>query len=259
MARAPVRSGRSQGSASGPGSGFVVLGNRVPAIVFVLAIATFAASIIGAVGERNGFPLMSWAALNPDLILHGQLWRLFTWVFFEASPFGLLFGCLMLVTIGSDLASRWSPTRFVLYYLGLTSLVAGVICGMSYLLPSLRDMVFVGTWPAQEALIILWAAYYPSRQIRFFFLLPVAGRSLIYATIGFTVLMALYYGIALFIPHFVAETIALAIAFAPTPRNLWLEAKLRGIEKQRRATHLKSVPRNLGDDEDPPSGGRWLN
>jgi hypothetical protein len=237
----------------------VFFGNRVPGVLLVLVATVFLVSVVAAVGGRNGFPLYAWGAANPGDILTGQLWRLFTWEFFESEPLALLFACFIFLTLGIDLALRWGRVRFVLNFLGLSAIVAALVTALSLVYRPLGAMYFSGTWPIQEAFIILWAAYYPSRQLRLFFLVSVAGRQLIYLTVAITALFSLFYGFATFVPHFVAEALAIVIAFAPTPRNLWLEAKLRGLEKQRRATHLKSVPRSVSDDDEPPTGGRWLN
>ena len=258
MARVPPRSSRTSPGSSGASSGFggITFGGRVPPIIGVLIVATFVASIVGVVGARHGFPLLAWTALIPAAVRQGQLWRGFTWVFFETEPMALVFACLSLFWFGRDLALRWGPGRFVLNYLGLAVVVGALVTGISFIYPSIAGAGYLGTWPIQEALIILWASYYPSRQLMF---PPLAGRQIVVGTIVMTAVFALYSGIDLFIPHFIAEALALLIVYAPMPRTLWLEAKLRGMEKQRRASHLKSVPRTLSDDEDPPSGGRWLN
>jgi membrane associated rhomboid family serine protease len=255
MARSPARA-----------LGGSLFGGPVPPVIIVLIVATMVASIVGVVGIRHGFPLVVWASLTPDAILHGQLWRLFTWIFFEDQPFALIFACLMLYWFGRDLAYRWGPSRFVLYYLGLATVVGIVLVGLSRFYAPLAHYGWLGSWPMQEALIIFWATYYPTRQILVYFVVPLGGRRLILFTIAGTVLFSLYYGLEAFLPHFLAEGIALAVLALPSPRAFFLERKLHSMEKQRRASHLKIVPRD-GDrphDIDATPGkdrppGRWLN
>jgi membrane associated rhomboid family serine protease len=257
MARAPARS-----------SARSLFGGRVPPVILVFIVTTAVASIVGAVGIRHGFPLVRWCTLSPEAVLHGQLWRLFTWIFFELDPISLLFACLMLYWFGRDLAYRWGAGRFVLYYMGLTTAVGVIIVGLSRLYAPLGAYQWTGSWPMQEALIIFWATYYPTRQIFVYFVLPLGGRTLILATIAGTVLFSLFAGLEAFIPHFLAEGIALAVLALPSPSALWFERKLHNLEKQRRASHLKIVPRDtdLRDHDkdgppgkDHPPGGRWLN
>jgi membrane associated rhomboid family serine protease len=223
-------------------------------------------SIVGAVGARHGFPLIAWGVLEPTLVLKGQLWRLFTWVFFETDPISLVFSCAMLYWFGRDLAYRWGPTRFVLYYMGLATAIGLATVGLSRLYAPLAEFAWAGSGPLQAAFAIFWATYYPTRQLNLF-VAAIAGRNLVLLVIGGTVLFALFGGIEHFIPHFLAEGLTLALLSLPSPTTFWLERKLHNMEKQRRASHLKIVPRD-GDrprdkeaapGKDHPPGGRWLN
>ena len=231
-------------------------GGRLPPIIGLLIVTTFVASVVAALGLRHGFPLFELSAFVPDRLLRGELWRTVTWVFLELEPMGLLFACLSLYWFGRDLALRWGPGRFLAYYLGLAASVAGITFLVSRVYTPIAAMPFYGTWPVQEALIILWASYYPTRQIRVYFIVPLAGRQLIVLTVAGTVLYAVFHGIDQFIPHFIAEALALAVMALPSPRAMWMEAKLSGMEKKRRGGHLKAVPR---EPKDEPPGGRWLN
>jgi hypothetical protein len=105
----------------------------------------------------------------------------------------------------------------------------------------------------EEALIIAWAALYPDRQILLFFALPVAGRNLMWLTIAITVVMAALYGFAIFIPHFVAELLALAYVDVISIRPWILKARLALFQRrfQRRTAKLTSIDR---DRDEPP---RW--
>jgi membrane associated rhomboid family serine protease len=232
-------------------------GGRFPPIIGVIIAATFLASIAGVIGERNGVPILSKGALMPALVMKGEVWRLFTWIFFELSPMGLIFGCLALYWFGRDLAFRFGPTRFAIGYFGGAVLVGAAVVGLSFLWAPLREGVWLGSIPLQEAVIILWASYYPTRKLLLYFVVPLGGRTLVLVTIAGTLLYAVFSGFAALIPHFIAEGLALAFVNLPSPRELWLESKLRGMEQKRR-THLKAVPREPGDDDKPPSG-RWLN
>lgn len=252
MARAPARQTISLGS-------FLGGGGRIPPIIFVLMAATAVLSIVGTVGMRHGFPLPAWGALVPELVLHGQAWRLFTWVLFEIDhPFSLIFACLALIWFGRDLALRWGTIRFVLFYFGLATVIGALVTALSLAYSPLRGYAYLGTWPLQEATIILWASFYPSRQLLMYFVLPLGGRMLVLLTIAMTVLFSLFYGIEQFIPHFIAE--ALALGMAAIPGDLWTEHKLRVMEQKRRASHLRSVPRDPTPPEgEGPPNGRWLN
>ena len=68
-----------------------------------------------------------------------------------------------------------------------TSLLA--LVGRSFLQP-----YYLGVWPIVEAIIIAWAIQFPSRDLLIYFVLPLRGRNLIYATLGGTLLFALLNG-----------------------------------------------------------------
>jgi len=235
---------------------FVILGSRVPRVVGLLIGLTLVASIAGAVTSRNGFAIvLQWVALAPDFALRGQLWRLVTWVFFERDPLSLIFACLALFWFGRDLCSSWGPTRFLLTYLGLAVLTGVVVCLVSLVWPGLGIIGFLGPWPLVDGLIVAWAILHPHRDIFVYFVLPLRGRNLIYATVAGTVLYALFAGVAYFVPHFVAEGIAFFYMRESFVETLWLKLRYRLNTRgwRRRASHLRPVDR-ASVDEKP----KWL-
>lgn len=226
------------------------LGSRVPLVVAVLVGLTLAGSILGAVGRRNGFPLvLQWGVLAPDLVWAGQLWRLLSWPFFETDGLALIFAGLALWWFGRDLASSFGPAGFLARYLAVALLTGVGICLLArFGWPALGNAFFMGAWPLVDAMIVAWAIFYPHRQILFFFVLPLGGRNLVYVTVGVTVLFALLEGFARFIPHFLALAVTLAYMRDPSLLYLWLRLRLAWERRggRRRSSHLRAV-----DGEDP--------
>ena len=236
---------------------FLILGSRVPKVVGLLIGLTLGASIVGAVGFRNGLEgLVQSAALVPALVFGGQVWRLFTWVFFEMDPLGLVFACLALFWFGRDLSQAWGPVRFLTAYLALAGLTGIVVCLLALVWPSLlMGFPHVGPWALVSGLIVTWALLYPHRDVFVYFVLPLRGRNLIYATVGGTVLFALLGGVTRYIPHFVAQGLALLYMREPFWENwlLRLRYSLKTRAWRRRTSHLRPVDRAAG--EEPP---KWL-
>lgn len=235
---------------------FVILGSRVPRVVGLLIGLTLGASIAGAVTHRNGlWSLVEAGALVPALVFQGQVWRLFTWFFFEMDPIGLIFACLGLFWFGRDLALAWSPLRFLVAYVGLGGLTGLVVCLLALAWPALGRSVHLGAWAPVSALIVVWALLYPHRDIFVYFVLPLRGRNLIYATIGGTVLFALLHGVAGYVTHFVAQGLAILYMREPFVQTLWLKLRYRLNTRgwRRRASHLRPVGR--AGSEEPP---KWL-
>jgi membrane associated rhomboid family serine protease len=217
-----------------------VLGGSLPFAGALVLGATLLASILGAqsAGIRGA------GALVPALVVAGQLWRLVTWVFFEMDPLGLIFAGLAVFWFGKDLVRVWGPGRFLLTYLGLAAAAGAVTTALAFAWPELGGRAFWGAWPVVSALIIAWACVFPTRNILLYFVIPLSGRNLIYATLGGTLLFALLGGLAGFVPHFAAQLLSLAAMRGRGPRELWTRLKFELAYRgwRRRSSRLREVP-----------------
>jgi len=232
-------------------------GGRVPAVIgLLLALTVFAT--IGFWITRNG----EWAVLAPQAIVRGQVWRLVTWPFIEAEPLGLIFGLVMLWQFGSQLAYDWGEARFLSTFLLLAFGAGLVTVAMAMLLPPFAGVAYVGMWPVVDALLVMWALRYPDRQLSFWGVLPMTGRTLAILVVAGTVVYALAAGglggLVAFTPHFAALLLGWALTRARLglPLRRWkLAWRDYRQERQlrRRSRHLKVVRKN-GQDEPP----RWL-
>ena len=235
-----------------PADNVLSFGGNVPPVVGGLIIALLAGSILGTVSPG----IRSMAALIPAAVLGLQLWRLVTWVFVETDPLSLVFGGLMLYWFGRDLAWAWGPQRFLYTWFGLTAAAAFVTTLLSLVIPGLSMGGWLGAWPILSAMVIAWASIFPERQILLMFALPISGRTLLYITIGGTLLYALFGSIGRYIPHLVAQGIMLLTLRGGLPfRGTWQTFKVREMERRakKRAAHLKVVKKN-------GSGrGDWMN
>lgn len=232
---------------------YVFFGNRFPAVVVWLAGFVLAASCLLALDSRIGSGLIRFVPLVPALVLRGEVWRLLTWIFVEWQPLGLIFGCLLLLSLGRDLADAWGARRFLLTGLVLTVSTAALTTVVGLTWPEVRAYPYFTVWPFLEALIIAWASLFPSRQILFQFVLPLGGRNLILATLGLTLVFAMLASFAAFVPHFIAEGLMLAYMREPAIQR-WFRGLTSGGGSKRKPSHLRAVDR-LERDEDPP---RWL-
>jgi membrane associated rhomboid family serine protease len=231
---------------------YVFFGNRFPAVVVWLAGFVLAGSCLLALEARVGAGLLKWIVLQTPSVLAGQLWRLVTWSFVEFSPLGLIFGCLALLVFGRDLADAWGPRRFLVTCLVVAAATGLLTTLVGVLVPSFR-MPHYTVWPLVEALIIAWASLFPSRQMLFYFVLPLGGRNLILATLGITLVFAMLASFAAFVPHFIAEGLMLAYMREPAIKR-WFRGLTAAGGARRKPSHLRAVDR-LERDEEPP---RWL-
>ncbi len=225
---------------------YSLLGGSLTAASALLIGVTLVASILGA--QLSG--VAAAGALVPALVFVGQIWRLVSWVFFEQDPLGLIFAGLAIYWFGNDLVRIWGPLRFLATYLGLAAAAAAVTCGVALIWPPLYRHGFLGAWPVVSALIIAWACAFPTRNILVYFVVPLSGRNLIYATLGGTLLFALLGGIGGFVPHFAAQLLSLALMRGSGLRGLWARVKFELAYRgwRRRSSRLREVPRNSRDE-----------
>jgi hypothetical protein len=100
-------------------------------------------------------------------------------------------------------------------------------------------------------MIIAWAALFPDRQILIFFTLPTSGRNLIALTVAITLVMAALNGFPAFVPHFVAELLALLYMDVIPVRSAIARGRLAWFQRgyRRRTAKLTRI-----DRDEPP---RW--
>lgn len=237
-------------------SSLFTFGGRVPASVGFLIAAVVLASVFAWL-DRS---LMVAAALAPEMVLRGEVWRLVTWPFPQESPFTLLFGAFMLWSFGQQLSYVWSERRFL-------ARVAGYVIGaglattvLAVVWPPARAP-HVGIWPVVNALLFAWAMIYPDRQVNIWGVLPLTGKTLGLIVVVGTLLYAIAAGGARGLGAFAPHLSALAIA--------WFQGRSRGPrrgswsgqarqwwderETKRRAKHLKVV------NKDGPGDRPWMN
>ena len=112
-------------------------------------------------------------------ILHGQVWRLVTYVFVptEASPIWLLVMLYFYYWIGSCLEREWGNGKFTIYYVSgmLLTAIYGVV--LSAILG--RDVV-VSTTYLNLSMFFAFATLYPDMQVLLFFIIPIKVKYLAY-------------------------------------------------------------------------------
>jgi membrane associated rhomboid family serine protease len=183
----------------------------MPAVIAGLMAIIAVASIAGVVTARQGWPhLLGNGLLSVGAVWRGQLWRLVTFALLETSPVSLIFSCFMLYWFGGDLARLWGARRLLGLFVGLAAATGALTCLIAQSWTDLAHRSFAGAGPVVNGLAIAWGFMFPAREIRLFYVLRLTGRRLILVIVGLTVLFALFYGIAEFVPEFAAESLMLA-------------------------------------------------
>ena len=141
----------------------------------------------------NGNFLM-YLTLDPYKILHGQIWRIFTWIIIP--PEGIsLFTLLMLYfyySIGTSLERTWGTWRYNVYlfsgmlftvlgsfiWLGVLYLTAGGMSGEITALISRNGSLFFSTYYINMSIFLAFAATFPEVQVRLMFVIPIKVKVL---------------------------------------------------------------------------------
>ena len=118
--------------------------------------------------------LLSRFSLNWAAVMHGEVWRLVTFVFIPQTtrPFGLIISLYFYYLIGNTLENTWGGFRFNVYYLCgmLGAIVAAAITGYG-----------TGNY-INLSLFFAFAALYPDFQVLLFFILPIKMKYLAYVS-----------------------------------------------------------------------------
>ncbi len=137
------------------------------------------------------FPILEFIMLSPERILHGQIWRLFTWIFMPPSAPGL-FTIIMLFfyyQIGSALEQTWGDFKYNIYiFSGLLLMIAGAF--LLYAFGYRVDGMFT-TYYVNLSIFLAFAACYPDMQVMLYFLIPLKIKYLAFIDVAFLVYQAL--------------------------------------------------------------------
>ena len=117
-----------------------------------------------------GYRLYSLITLTRTGLMHGQIWRLVTFVFVppSSSPIFILFALYFYYLIGMGLEHRWGKVKFNLYY--LVGMVSAVI---SALITGYASNSFLNL-----SLFFAYAALYPDEEVLLFMILPIKMKYL---------------------------------------------------------------------------------
>jgi membrane associated rhomboid family serine protease len=142
----------------------------INAAVFLLQVVT-----IGPVPNDPGSSapaIDQWLNLQPDLVAHGQIWRILTYGFgFSGNLIVFLFDLYFLWIFGKTIEEMYGTRELILYYLAAV-LLGGAVGTLAALGPN-HDAVMMGSAVPILAVTVLFAWHYPRMQILLFFLIPV--------------------------------------------------------------------------------------
>lgn len=230
---------------------------------FVLVIC-YAAGYLLQLLDRSG-TLISYLTLNPYAILHGQVWRLVTWVLIPPSSGGLFFTLLMLYfycSIGTTLERTWGTYRYNVYlFQGMLFTIAGsfLLMGYCYLFKPVISMMGAAltidmpygyftvismafsTYYINMSIFLAFAATFPDAQVLLMFIIPIKVKwlGIIYAVMLFFEFL----GAGVYGKFAIGASLLNFIVFFLTSRNMM---HLNPKQIHRRQEFKRDVRRSTG-------------
>jgi len=211
-----------------------------------LAVGLVAGSVLQALTRTSLLMLV------PDHVISlpvPMVWQLVTYAFIATDPLSVIFGALVMVSVGGPLEAAWGARRLLWFALGVTALSGALTVALFFPFDAVRSEPFPGAWVMGSA---MWVAFglYVGRGQTGFWGVPCTGHSLALIGAGFVVLNALMTGVLPMVPQLLALVLTLAYMRGANPRLLW--GRLQSWRLQRKASARNRHLRVIGSERNMP-------
>lgn len=206
------------------------------------------------------FPgFLQYLTLNPYKILHGQIWRLVTWIISPPSGSNIFFVLITLFfyySLGTTLERTWGDYRYNVYiFSGMLFTIAGsfLLMGYSYLFMN-NTIAFYGeeqyfalianffsTYYVNMSIFLAFAATFPDAQVLLMFIIPVKVKwlGIIYAVM----LVYEFITYPIYLKFVILASLMNFIVFFITSRN---RVRLNPKQMKRRQEFRRETKRTSG-------------
>lgn len=162
-----------------------------------LIIWLIGAYVIGFMLALVAPNMLSYLNFQPAYILHGQVWRLVTWIF-QPTDTNVLFMIIMMFfyfQLGRELERTWGTFRFNVYIFGgiIMTAIGGIIAylviyllmgsGAALMASSLMGGL-VSTTYINMSIFLAFAVMYPNMQVMLYFIIPIKMKWMAYVYIA---------------------------------------------------------------------------
>ncbi len=152
---------------------------------------------------------------DPDAILHGEIWRLVTWLFIPEydQVIWMVVGMFFYYFIGNSIEEYWGSAKFTLFYFTGAALTAAF--GLLSLLWTPFPVVTNGY--LNNVLFLAFATLYPDALIRVYFVLPIRAKwlALFYVFLTFYDIVRMNTtAVKLLLPAILPALVAVWLAYA---------------------------------------------
>lgn len=152
--------------------------------------------VIGYILSMTGTGSLEFLNLNPYKIIHGQVWRIFTWILMPPSSFNI-FTIIMLFfyySLGTSLENTWGTFRYNVYiFSGMLFTIIGTFA--LYLIPVLMYhnpapelgyliAASISTYYVNLSIFLAFAACYPNMKVLLYFIIPIKIKWMAYLDVA---------------------------------------------------------------------------
>jgi hypothetical protein len=161
----------------------------IPNLSLYLILGYVLGYVLEFMSYAVGVDLLNYLTLNPYLILHGQIWRIVTWIIIPPSGFNIFFTVIMLFfyySIGTSLERTWGTFYYNLYiFMGMIFTFLGSIIIMLVLMLQgntgegleIICEYFIApsfsTYYVNMSIFLAYAATFPDMQVLLMFIIPI--------------------------------------------------------------------------------------
>ncbi len=218
-----------------------------------LAIAMIALSVVN--GLLGGLLLLF---IPVAVIAHLEVWRPFTSLLVAVHPMEIIFGALIIYSIGGSLEDSWGRKRFLRVALGIPFIAELLTLAFYLVFPTSYPVPYHG---ASTIISTIWIAYGLraafSRQLLNFWGSPLKGETFALIGLGFVVLSAVFSGVLVVLPDLIAAGLTYLymynrglLNFAETRRRVELAYYNWKLKRLKGRSGLRVV-KGSKDDSDP--------
>lgn len=238
-----------------------------------LSLALILCYVVGYIIQMINGSFLGYLTLNPYEILHGQIWRVFTWLIIPPSsldPFTIIM-LLFYYNIGTSLERTWGTYRYNVYLLsGMSFTVIGSFiwlaiqyftggAALNLEFVSAVASLYFSTYYINMSIFLAFAATFPDVQVLLMFIVPVKVKWL-----------GILYGLVLVYDFLFAGNLVTRIAIASsllsfliffvtsrshihmTPRQMKRRVEFKqDIRRNSRVTKHKCAICGQTEDDDP--------
>lgn len=164
--------------------------SRINKFIIITCAAIYFLNLM--ISKNSNFNLAQFLALNPPMLLQGHIHQLLTYPLINDGFLGVIFECMIVWFIGSDLEARWGEKTYILFL--LSAVVGAAILYSGY------GLIFLGTSPIFSvrmmglsglcyALLIAYGLIFSDRVLSFMMIFPVQARYFVWLIVGIELVM----------------------------------------------------------------------